>query len=220
MRRRVPLILGLLLAATDARATPMFTDWVSFDAAGDSASGTLGTTAVTIAGGDIEFADTTGSSGIFATSHFTPPIPSGDFVEITGSFTSTFTYTLTFSAPVADPILHIGSLASMITFSGVTPTKLSGEAEFVVTGSTVTGQSPLSGGYDRNGTVVLTGTFSSVTFTVDALGLYANARDGIALQVGADLEAVPEPSVGTLVVIALLAASLSRCAMRMRIAAR
>jgi hypothetical protein len=206
MRWHLGVILGLLQAAASAQASPVFTDWTSVDAQGNSASGTLGTIAVAISGGDIASAVTDGSSPLFASpSHFTPAIPLGDFVEITGSFTSTFTYTITFSAPVADPILHVGSLASTITFSGITLTKLSGEPELVVAGSTVTGQFLVTGGNDRNGTILLNGSFSGITFTVDALALFTNDRDGIALQVGADLSAVPEPAAGTLVGVGLLA---------------
>jgi hypothetical protein len=207
MRRNVGVALGLFLAAASAHATPIFTDWVSVDTAGDSASGTLGATGVAVSGGDISFAVTDGSSAIFANPlHFTPAIPSGDYVEITGSFTSTFAYTITFSAPVTNPILYVGSLASTFTFSGVTPTRLSGEAEFVVAGSTVSGQSPLSGGNDRNGAVALNGTFNAITFTVDALDLFTNDRDGIALQVGTDPIAVPEPAVSALVGAGVLGA--------------
>ncbi len=221
MRWHVGVVVGLLLASASAHATTIFTDWTSVDIAGNSASGTLGTIAVAISGGDISFAVTSGSSSLFADpAHFTPAIPSGDFVEFTGSFTSTFTYTITFSAPVANPILHVGSLASTITFSGITLTKISGEPEFVVTGSTVTGESPLQGGLDRNGTVLLNGTFSAITFTVDALDLYTNDRDGIALQIGADFSSVPEPAVSTLAGTALLAAHGLRSRKGRRIGAR
>jgi hypothetical protein len=157
---------------------------------------------------------TDGSSSVFAnSSYFTPAVPFGDYVEIQGSLITPFTYTITFSAPVVNPILHVGSLASAIVFPGISLTKASGEPEFVVAGSTVTGQSSL----DRNGTVVLNGTFSTISFTVTALALFNNDRDGVAIQVGADVNPVPEPEPAMLALVgAGLLAMHPRCRLNRR----
>jgi hypothetical protein len=207
MWHRVGVVLGLFLIASGAHATPVFTDWTSVDTTANSASGTLGGAAVEIAGGDINFALLDGSGAIFANSGvFSPAIPLSDWVEITGSFTTTFKYTITFGAAVTDPILHIGSLASTITFTGIPVTKLSGEAAFVVAGSSVTGE---FGANDRSGTILLSGTFTTISFSVDALALYTNDRDGIALQIGT-AQPVPEPIVSALLSAAALALASSR----------
>lgn len=100
-RARVSLAAGFLslaaLAGEPARAVPIFTDWVSVDSV------------------NVDFAVTDGSSSVFAnSSYFTPAVPFGDYVEIQGSLITPFTYTITFSAPVVNPILHVGSLASRL----------------------------------------------------------------------------------------------------------
>jgi hypothetical protein len=110
---------------------------------------------------------------------------------------STDTYVVSFSSPVTSPRLHIGSLASTLTFS-TTPARLSGQPDFVVAGHAVIGALHNSASpTDSNGTIELPGIFSSFTFTAQALGVYANGGDGIGIQIGADVAPVPEP--GTLV---------------------
>ena len=132
------------------------------------------------------------------TSTFSPSLPATDVIQVSG--TPSAEYEIQFRAPVTDPILEIGSLASKLTFtdlSGVLPspiavTRLSGESEsgvrnFTVSGSSVSGtlngQIGTSGNTDASGTIKLTGTFTTVKFT--ATKLYsAPAEDGILLQLG------------------------------------
>jgi len=193
----VALAVMLSLAGIDARAgtTTLFTDWTTIDASADIASGTLNGISVSLTGFDIY-----GSGVVDGTSTrfsygavFSPALAFSDWVQVTGPFTTTFTYTVAFGSPVTDPIMHVGSLASTLHFPGTTLTKVSGETNFVVSGSDVTGEildpNPPYGN-DRNGTILLNGTFTSFNFTAHAVGPVNIDRDGIAIQIGA---AFPDP---------------------------
>ena len=94
-------------------------------------------------------------------------------------------YTVSFGSPVSNPRLHVGSLASTLTF-GAAPIRLSGQADFVVDGSVVTGalHDHPAVPTDSNGTIELPGIFSSFTFTARALQVFSGAGDGISLQIG------------------------------------
>lgn len=176
-----------LLTSIDAHAIPVFTDWTTVDTSANTASGTLNGLAVSLAGFDITFGDTNGTTGFSNAAVFSPALALSDSVEVTGSFTTPFTYTVTFSSPVTDPIMHVASLASTLHFPGITLTKVSGETNFVVSGNDVTGEFLNSNpccGSDRNGTILLNGTFTSFSFTAQALGLFTNDRDGIGVQIG------------------------------------
>ncbi len=102
---------------------------------------------------------------------------------------------MTFGSPVANPILHLYTLGSVLDFQGVTLTKISGEPEFVVYGSSVTGEvlnhNPVYGGTDRSGTILLNGTFTSFVFTAHCLVPINLDRDGIDVQIGT--ASVPAP---------------------------
>jgi hypothetical protein len=128
-------------------------------------------------------------------STFSPSLPATDEIQVSG--TSSAAYEIQFLAPVTDPILEIGSLASKLTFTDlggipIAVTRLSGESEsgvrnFTVSGSSVSGTPNAgigtSGNSDASGTIKLTGTFTTVKFT--ATKLYsAPAEDGIILQLG------------------------------------
>lgn len=195
-----------------AHAAIIFTDWTSIDTTTDTAAGTLGPIGVTLAGGNILSGDTSGSSTVFNHSFFTPALATSDVVEILGPNPAlTFTYLVNFSSPVTNPRMHISSLASTLTFSsGVT--KLSGQSDFSVAGNTVTGVLHDTGTdvTDSNGTIELGGTFSSFTFTAQATQTFLNTGDGIEVQIGADIAAVPLPGSGWLLLAGLGLLGLSR----------
>jgi hypothetical protein len=126
-------------------------------------------------------------------STFSPSLPATDEIQVSG--TPSAAYEIQFLAPVTDPILEIGSLASKLTFTDlsgnpIAVTRLSGESQsgvrdFTVSGSSVSGTLNLgtgtSGNSDASGAIKLTGTFTTVKFTA----LYsAPAEDGIILQLG------------------------------------
>jgi hypothetical protein len=113
---------------------------------------------------------------------FTPRLPASDCVEIVGHVGHAFT--LTFGSPVQDPVLQFASLGSVIQFGADTVvTRLSGDTGFTAHGGTVTGETvPPSS--DSNGTVRLSGTFSSISFTAVTNDPNPSISDGIFLQVG------------------------------------
>ena len=124
-------------------------------------------------------------SRIFSSGHFDGPVSLVKSIEVYGkSQQVTNTYTVTFSAPVTDVRVHLGSLASVVTFNQPV-TRISGQPSFSVTGSTVTGVVDNSGSItDSNGTIGLSGTFSSFSFTTVGLPNVGLA-DGIAIQIAA-----------------------------------
>jgi hypothetical protein len=182
------LIAGLLASsvlaavAAPAQATPEFADWTLLS--GGVATGSLPEASVNLSGTDVQVASVLdGTSTVFNRVDFTPPLAASDAIAFGGGPAAA--YTLAFGTPVTDPVLHFGSLASTLTFPpGTVITRLSGDAQFSVAGNTVVGQfdGPID---DANGTVRLTGTFTSLPFTATF-----PVTDGIYLQVGAEL---PEP---------------------------
>lgn len=181
-------------------AATAFTDWTSVDTTAETAQGTLATVGVTLTGTDLSFAVTNGTSTIFSSSLFTPSLPTSDLIEVVSyapGSSSSGSYAISFSQAVTDPVLHIGSLASVLSFSGINPVRISGDSNFLVSANTVSG---LIGTNDSNGTVRLPGTFDSITFSASFVGFFADSRDGIAIQVGmeAPIPSVPEPSSAAL----------------------
>jgi hypothetical protein len=189
--------------AVEAKADLVFTDWTNVNTTTDVAVGTLGPVSVTVSGGVIDFGVTDGSFTGFNYPYFTPPLAMTDVVEFKAANPpATYTYTVSFSGPITNPVLQIGSLASILTFSTAV-TRLSGQADFVVAGNTVTGayhEHPANP-TDSNGTVELLGTLSSFTFTAQGIQVFSQGGDGIDLQIGADVAAVPEPGSLALCVV-------------------
>lgn len=75
----------------------------------------------------------------FAAQPFTPPLASTTMVELSGAPGHTFR--LQFPARIKDPVLHLGSLASALSFTdAIAVTLVSGDQHFEVNGSTVSGQ--------------------------------------------------------------------------------
>jgi hypothetical protein len=179
---------AVLASREHARADVTFTDWTSVDTAAETASGSLGPITVSFSGSDLSVGVTDNTFTAFNSAAFTPPLATTDTVEFRGQFPAT-SYTLGFSSPVTNPRLHLATLASTLDFGSIPLTKLSGDADFVVAGSTVDGE--FHGSTDSNGTILLTGTFTSISFSA-TFGATPNDGDGIDIQVGADL--VPEPA--------------------------
>lgn len=122
---------------------------------------------------------------LFSNVAFAPPLEASDGLEFRARKLPdpTPTYSITFSAPVLNPVLHIASNASTLTFIGATPTRISGDSRLGVTGNQVTGSDYNSpNGTDANGTVRFWGVFTSLTFTAQYSG--TGTEDGITLQVG------------------------------------
>jgi hypothetical protein len=204
----VALLLAVLPFSASRAAALTFSDWTSVDTSAEVAEGTLGPVSVTLTGGNLVAGVIDGTFTGFNAAFFTPPLVTSDMVEPLGpNPSSTLSYTVIFSSPLTNPRMHLRSLASVLTFSGVTLTKLSGETTFVVAGDTVTGafDDTTSPGHDANGTIQLNGTFSSFVFTAQAVGVFTGGGDGFDLQIGAAAEAVPEPAPLVLLIAGLAA---------------
>jgi hypothetical protein len=127
----------------------------------------------------------------FAAPQFTPPLATTGMVELVGAPGHTFT--LQFPARIKDPVLHLGSLASALSFTDVgAVTRISGDDNLQVHNSTVSGQAAAPtagtdgslGPSDSNGTVVIPGVFQNLTFTLTPTFGDLSARDGVFLQIG------------------------------------
>ena len=181
---------ALLLLAAPARtqAELVFTVWNAIEGGTNRAEGVLGGVRVTLTSNSSEFPLAVAKSlTVFNQNLFSPPLETADVAYIVGLPAPAASYTLAFSAPVKNPVLHLSSLASVLTFDATNLTKLSGDAVFTVSESVVTGSyndSPV--GYDANGSVRGEGSFTRITFTAEALSGFV-PPDGIALQFGAEV---------------------------------
>jgi Pro-kumamolisin, activation domain len=175
------ILVQLVLAA------PVFSDWTAI--AGNTATGSALGTSVTLSGTHVFGTPTSvldGSWPDFAGPDYTPTLPKSDVIQIGG--TPGASYTISFGGPTTDPILDLGSLACRLDFPAATGVvRLSGDSGFTVSGSSVSGAFNESigpdGTNDANGTVKLSGTFTSITFTTTPL--YTGSEDGILVQMGA-----------------------------------
>jgi hypothetical protein len=182
------LALGAAAAARGQAPAPQFADWTAVG--GNVAAGKLFGQDVVLSGTRVSEPPASivdGTATDFSDpARFTPALPSGDRLDIAGTFNPpTATYTVSFAAAVTDPVFDFNSLASTVTFPAPV-TKVSGDQTLSVSGDTVTGQaSGSSGGFtDSNGTIRLPGSFRQVTFTV-VPNFVSTQPDGIELQVGA-----------------------------------
>jgi hypothetical protein len=128
---------------------------------------------------DVPTSRVDGSWPYFAGPAFSPALPKSDVLQIGGAPGAS--YTIRFGATVTDPTLHVASLGSRITFPTDIPVaKVSGESGFTVNGSSVSGTPSntigSSGNSDASGTIRLTGSYDSISFT--AVPNYTGPTDG------------------------------------------
>ena len=177
---------GAVRAAGDVELT----DWTAADTTADTASGTVRGVTVALSGTDVQAgAELDGGFTGFAAAHFSPPAANTDAIAFAATDGSS--YQLTFGAPVTDPIIHLASLGSVLEFSaGTSVSKVSGQPTFSVAGTEVRGAAGAAGApnNDANGTIRLSGSFSTIQFTATPLPEFPNG-DGVYLQIG-----VPEPA--------------------------
>ncbi len=203
--------VGLLLVALSCFCSTIAlaqsqTDWTAYDTTADTATGTLNGVSVFLSGDHVDPCVLDQSSTRFDGPFWTPSLPTADLVWIRGDNPSSH-YSIAFGAPITNPIFHLATLASTISFEGgVSLEKLSGQETFDVSGSTVVGV--IDGTTDANGTVQINGTFSSLSFNVTELpGVIGG--DGIALQLLADPVSVPVLDTSGLIVLILALALLA-----------
>ena len=191
-------VAGMCFSTPMASAdTPQFADWTAISGT-TVATGTLLGASISLSGSHVFPTPTSvldGSWPFFDGPDFTPPLPKTDVIQIGGLPGDA--YTLQFGSPVTDPVLEIGSIADKMVFpSGTQVTKLSGQSTFTVAGNVITGTANPALGpdsvNDSNGTVQLTGTFTSIPFTVDP-NYVLGSEDGILMQVGATSPPAPPP---------------------------
>lgn len=184
---------SLAAVMPEANATPVFADISAITPT--TFSGTLGGVAFTgTATNFAPFSITTGSANFFSGSAgtFSPTLPTSDSL----GFMSAAGFSITFAQPVHDLLFNIYSLGNTLDFG--TPVTLlstgpipSGGTNLSVSGTQLIGTSD-GGGNDSSGTVLLSGTFSSLTVT----SLTSNS-DGAGLIFGTP---VPEPTTISLIV--------------------
>lgn len=205
---------ALLLAGATAPAATVFTTWTSVDLPNDTATGSLGAVTITLAGTganpvDLSFYEA--NSNRFTSGAFSVPVADVDALEFRGSLAPARQLTLSFSSPVLNPIVHLASVASVITFTGgvssITrvPGILGNNTNFSVSGLIVSAADNLT---DSDGTIRLDGLVSAVTFTTELTAPFT--VDGMFLQIGADAAAVPAPGAFVLLLTALVAAATRR----------
>jgi hypothetical protein len=195
-RRRMCTIFLCALAALGAGAgaaaqaqaaepiAPAVTDWTAVSA--NTASGTLLGTSVSLSGTHVWNTPTSvldGSWPYFGGPDFSPALPKSDEIQISGA--PGYSYTIRFGAPITNPILELGSLGSRINFpSGTHLTRLSGESGFTVAGASVSGTPrntiDADGLNDASGTIRLSGTYTTISFTTTPN--YSGPEDGILVQ--------------------------------------
>ncbi len=174
-----------------------FTDWTSANLATNTASGILGGATVTFSGGDLNTAFLSQEFTGFGSAFYTPPLATSDAIGIVAT-PSAPTYVITFSKVVRNPTLHLASFASTLNFGGLSVVKLSGEPTLTVSGSSVSGVTDDNpNGHDSNGTIQLPGLFTTLSFTASY-----PSTDGILVQIGAAVPAVPGLSPQLLIVLA------------------
>ncbi|MDX3248456.1 hypothetical protein [Streptomyces sp. ME18-1-4] len=169
-----------------------FTDWKSRN--GNVAAGSLDGATVQIAG-RLGTTILDGSAPVFNSPAFTPSLPASDMIEIVGE-PENKEFTVNFLGDmVQDPVFHLGSLGSTLTFpTGTQITRLSGDTgtsggprDFSVVGNQVIGrafQPPPGEPTDSSGSVRLPGRFSSIKFNVKPNFVGGSMIDGVALQIG------------------------------------
>ena len=183
-----------VLSSAPAHASTIWVDWTSGSTGAPGiVNGVLPGVSVTYVG-EVDSGVINGTSPIWApNSSFiggsvtASPSVVGDDLRLNGDFTGV--NTVTFSTPVVNPLIAIWSLGqpnvqAAFHFQGVTPTFQAGGPNSFFGGSPifVVGNSVF--GFEGNGVVQFTGTFTSLSWTTTPENFYA-------FTVGAN---VPEPA--------------------------
>ena len=187
------LVLGF---AAQSSAVPIFTDWTAFTASSSTAAGdgtadgtlTIGgnTTAVSYAGDVRDSTGTTtvidGTSTVFSNAAlFTPALATSDLIANDSGMGNV--HTITFDTAVLNPVLHIFSLGTSSLTLGWT----FDQSFTLLSGTLVALSANIITGFEGNGTLSFSGTFTQISWTSDV------EEQTSGFQIGADA-VVPEPS--------------------------
>jgi hypothetical protein len=168
-----------------------FAEWTAVSS--NSATGTLAARPVTLSGTHVSAPPASvvdGSAPVFSGSSFSPALPASDAIEIHGS-NPAGDYTLDLGSPTPNPVIHLASFGSTLTFpAGTEISRVSGDPTLTVAGHTVSGIAD-NATDDSDGTIRLLGRFTQIEFTAQYGG---PSPDGIFVQAGADF-AVPETTI-------------------------
>jgi hypothetical protein len=178
-------LLALLCAgfmATHGAGTLVFTDWQKADLAAQTVEGDLDGVRVVMSGGLISEAKLDSSSTVFNSDSFMPKLAKSDIIMLQFG-PAIQTYVVRFSAPVLNPVVHLYSHGSVITFNTTNTTRLSGRKDFIARPGVVVGIWDGISKSDSEGSIRLDGVYSFFSFTA----VYPHTSDGVGVQVGGTL---------------------------------
>jgi len=195
-------VTAFLVCAPAHADTINWTHWTSGTSGSPgSATGTAGSITVTYSGQ---------TSGLTNSPSWTPATtfmggsvgnaPPGSFssVAIEGGV-PTLTETITFSSPIVDPVMAIWSLgaggnSASFNFTSTEPfTIVAGGPSTEFNGSTITKSGNNVLGAEGNGTIIFSGTFSSLTFTTPTFENFYAFTVGYDATATGGTPPVPEP---------------------------
>jgi len=175
--------------------TPQFVSWTAADPVTSVAVGNLHGGAVELRGPLNKAFFLHDDYHGFNADMFSPRLSATGMIELAGGPGHQFT--LTFATPLHDPVIHLGSLGSILSFEGgPLTTRLSGDSGFRVLGDEVVGHASdqsVGGLNDSNGTIGLAGAFSTLSFSLIPNFGDQQQTDGVFFQIGGTVPSGTDP---------------------------
>jgi hypothetical protein len=212
----VETLLLLMLFVSPASAGTVWTDWTSMTLGGrgdsgdgcgiqclplGSATGTLNGVTVTYSGEVINKTVVNGtflgwdpSTSFVGGTVTASPSTVGDIIGLSGIYTQPYggTGSITFASPIVDPLFAIwseGDANTLVSFTfNLTPTFEVGGPNALYGGSAISVSGNTVSGYEGNGVVQFTGTYSGLSWSNPA------AEYWYGFTIGTNVSAIPEPT--------------------------